>query len=315
MTEFSHPSDNCTVGSTELYRFYLSVMIVEFIVALPLNLSVIYIFIFKLKFWKSKSNNIFLFNLVLADILLLICLLIRTDTFWRGERRSGNSVMCSVVLFLLFLNRGASITFLTVVSIDRYLSVVHSGLKNTLKIRQRSVIISVLIWALLLVLTTPAMLKTFDCCDSNEDGSDIEDSTVTVVFRELVFFIQVLIPLPILIYCTTRITLKLREKTVGDRTKLQRAVFLVICVVLVFSICFVPSAISRTVLLVMRAKEFPTGEEITVQVYDGMMCLSYLNCLLDPIVYCLSSTKFKKLYIATYLSFLLKKEHHANHEI
>ncbi|XP_026855470.1 12-(S)-hydroxy-5,8,10,14-eicosatetraenoic acid receptor [Electrophorus electricus] len=313
MMEFNHPSDNCTAGSKDLYVFYFSVMIIEFILALPLNLSVIYLFIFKLKFWKSKSNSIFLFNLVLADILLLICLPVRAYNFQRGERRSENNVVCRAVLFLLFLNRGASIAFLTVVSIDRYVSVVHLGLKNSLKIRQRSVLISVLIWIFLLPLTTPAMLKTFECCHSNEDADGSEDNTVTVVFRELVFFSQVLIPFAVLVYCATRITKRLRRKTVGDRTKLRKAVFLVISVVSVFSICFLPSAISRTVLLIMRARELPKAEEIAVQVYDGLMCLSYLDCLLDPIVYCLSSTKFKNLYLSTYLPILLKNRNPANH--
>ncbi|KAF7690526.1 12-(S)-hydroxy-5,8,10,14-eicosatetraenoic acid receptor [Silurus meridionalis] len=305
-----HASDNCTAGSKNLYTFYFSVMIVEFILALPLNLTVIYLFIFKLKFWKNKSNNIFLFNLVLADILLLICLPVRAYYFQRGERRSNNDVLCNSVLFMLFLNRGASIAFLTIISIDRFLSVVHPGIKNPFKIRKRSVLISVLVWVLLLPLTIPSMLSTFECCDTSSNSTE---NIPTEVFRELVFFTPVLIPFIILVYCAVRITNRLKQKTVGDRTKLKRAVFLVILVVLVFSFCFWPSAISRLVLLVVRVQELPRAEEIAVQVYDGLMCLSYLDCLLDPIVYCLSSTKFKNLYISTYLPFLMKAQHAEHH--
>lgn len=312
-----HTSDNCTAGSKDLYTFYSSVMIGELILALPLNLTVIYLFIFKLKFWKSKSNNIFLFNLVLADILLLICLPVRAYYFKRGERRSNSNVICRAVLFMLFLNREASIAFLTIISIDRYLSVVHPRLKNPFKIRRRSVLVSVLVWVLLLPLTIPSMLTTFECCNNNETDEEhfrgMAENAVTESFRELVFFAPVLIPSVILVYCTIRITNRLKEKTVGDRTKLRRAVFLVTLVVLVFALCFWPSAISRFVLLVVRVKEFPRAEEIAIQVYDGLMCLSYLDCLLDPIVYCLSSTKFKHLYIATYLPFLMKGQHVEHH--
>lgn len=297
-------SDNCTAGNKDLYTFYFSVIIVEFSLALPLNLTVIYLFIFKLKFWKSKSNNIFLFNLVLADILLLICLPVRAYNFQRGERRSNNNNVCKSMIFMLFLNRGASIAFLTIISIDRYMSVVHPGIKNPLKLRKRSFLISTLVWILLLPLTIPSMLNPFECCNSNETATD-----VTVTFRELVFFTPVLIPSVILVYCTIRITNRLKEKSVGDRTKLRRAVFLVTLVVLVFVFCFWPSAISRLVLLVVRVEELQVAENIAEQVYDGLMCLSYLDCLLDPIVYCLSSTKFKHLYIATYLPFLMKGQH------
>ncbi|KAG9283043.1 hydroxycarboxylic acid receptor 2 [Astyanax mexicanus] len=302
--EAIHPSDNCTARNPDLYMFYFSVMIVEFILALPLNISVMYVFIFKLKFWKSKSNNIFLFNLVLADILLLICLLVRADSFRKGERRSENNVTCRAVLFLLFLNRGASIAFLTVVSINRYFSVVHPGIKNPLKVLKRSVIISCLIWAFLLPMTIPTMLKTFECCNTDEG---MEDKVVIDILREVVFFSQVLIPFAVLVYCTVRIINRLKMKSVGDRTKLRRAVFLVISVMLVFSVCFLPSAISRMVLLIMRGRQVLRAEEIAVQVYDGLMCLSYLDCLLDPIVYCLSSTKFKNVYLSTYLPCLVKE--------
>lgn len=308
-----HPSDNCTAGSKDLYKFYFSVMIVEFILALPLNLSVIYLFIFKLKFWKSKSNNIFLFNLVLADILLLICLPVRAYYFQRGERRSNNKTLCQSVLFMLFLNRGASIAFLTIISINRYFSVVHPGIKNPFKIRKRSVLISVLVWVVLLPLTIPSLLTSFECCNDETDGTPSTESSITITFRELVFFTPVLIPSIILVYCTIKITNRLKEKTVGDRTKLRRAVFLVTLVVLVFVFCFWPSAISRLVLLMFRRQKLSEAEEIAVQVYDGFMCLSYLDCLLDPIIYCLSSTKFKHVYMSTYLPFLMKGQHVEHH--
>ncbi|XP_076128716.1 12-(S)-hydroxy-5,8,10,14-eicosatetraenoic acid receptor-like [Alosa pseudoharengus] len=305
MESTMHPSDNCTVETKPLYVFYSVVVIVEFVLALPLNLTVIYLFIFKLKFWKTNTNNIFLFNLVLADILLLICLPVKAYSFQMGERRSQNEVVCKAMLFMLFLNRGASIAFLTVISIDRYFNVVHPRKKNFLKILKKSPHISILIWFLLLPLTIPTMLKTFECCNSL--GREDENLT-TDIFREIVFFTQILIPFIVLVFCTAQIVNRLKKKTVGDRTKLRRAVFLVTSVMLVFSLCFLPCTISRMVLLLVRVKEYPEAEAIAVQVYDGLMCLSYLDCLLDPLVYCLSSTKFKTLYLEHYLPFLIGKD-------
>ncbi|XP_063079291.1 12-(S)-hydroxy-5,8,10,14-eicosatetraenoic acid receptor [Engraulis encrasicolus] len=296
-----HAIDNCTAEEPKLYVFFSSVMIVEFILALPLNLTVLYLFIFKLKFWKTNSNNIFLFNLVLADILLLICLPVKAHNFLHGERRSNNKVVCEAMLFMLFLNRGASIAFLTVISIDRYLNVVHPGKKNFLKILKKSPQISILIWVLLLPLTTPTMLQNFDCC--NSFGRDKDNATD--ILREIVFFTQILIPFIVLVFCTSRIVNRLKKKTVGDRTKLRRATFLVTSVMLVFSLCFLPCTIARMVLLIVRVQEYEYAEMIAVQVYDGLMCLSYLDLLLDPLVYCLSSTKFKSLYLEHYLPFLI----------
>lgn len=154
---------DCEASDKTLYKFYAAAMIVIFILALPLNASILYLFIFKLKFWKSNSNNIFLFNLVLADILLIFCLPVIAYNYIQGERRIENDAGYKAMLFMLFLNRGGSIAFLTVISIDRYLHVVHHGRRNLLKVLKKSALISILIWLFLVPLTIPTMLKNFDC--------------------------------------------------------------------------------------------------------------------------------------------------------
>ncbi|XP_033931694.1 12-(S)-hydroxy-5,8,10,14-eicosatetraenoic acid receptor [Pseudochaenichthys georgianus] len=304
--------EDCLATNKALYKFYAAVTIMIFILALPLNASVLHLFIFKLKFWKSNTNNVFLFNLVLADILLLFCLPIKAYNFIQGERRSDNDTVCKAMLFMLFLNRGASIAFLTVTSIDRYFNVVHPGRKNLLRALKKSPHISILIWLLLLPLTIPTMLKNFDCCNSHgknpEDApEDILIKDVVDSLREVVFFTQILIPFVILVYCTVHIVNRLRKKTVGNRTKLKRAVFLVTSVMVVFSLCFLPCTIARMILLIARVQEWPLPQQDTAALlFDGLMVLSYIDCLLDPLVYCFGSTKFKGLYCSTYFPFLVK---------
>lgn len=310
--------EDCEATHKNLYKFYAAVMIIIFILALPLNASVIHLFVFKLKFWKTSTNNVFLFNLVLADILLLFCLPIKANNFINGERRSKDDVVCKAMLFMLFLNRGASIAFLTVTSIDRYFNVVHPGRKNLLKALKKSPHISILIWVLLIPLTVPTMLKNFDCCNSlrsAEDEDDPKQKNDTLIkdvvdgMREAVFFTQILIPFVILVYCTVHIVNRLRKKTVGDKTKLRRAVFLVTSVMVVFSICFLPCTIARMVLLIVRVEDAPDKiQDKAAVAFDGLMVLSYMDCLLDPLVYCFCSTKFKALYLSNYFPCLVKGE-------
>lgn len=298
--------EDCETPHDKLYKFYAAVMIIIFILALPLNASVLHLFIFKLKFWKSNTNNVFLFNLVLADILLLFCLPIKAHNYIYGKRRSRDEAMCKAMLFMLFLNRGASIAFLTVTSIDRYFNVVHPGRKNLLKALKKSPLISIVIWIMLLPLTIPTMHKDFECCNSLAgNASTVKD--VVDSLRETVFFSQILIPFVILVYCTVRIVNRLRKKTVGDRTKLKRAVFLVTTVMVVFSFCFLPCTLARMVLLIARVEEWAENlQDKAAVAFDGLMVLSYMDCLLDPLVYCFCSTKFKGLYLANYFPFLYK---------
>lgn len=125
--------------------------------------------------------------------------------------------------------------------------------------------------------------------------------------REVVFFTQIIIPFIILVYCTVRIVNRLRKKTIGDTTKLKRAVVLVTTVMVVFSLCFLPCALARMVLLITRVQEAPEAVQDKAAVaFDGLMVLSYMDCLLDPLVYCFCSTKFKSLYLSNYFPYLVK---------
>lgn len=127
-------------------------------------------------------------------------------------------------------------------------------------------------------------------------------------FFKVVFFTQIIIPFIVLVYCTVRIVNRLRKKTVGERTKLRRAVWVVMSVVVVFSICFLPCTIARAVLLSFRLQKWQAEEDVAVQVYDSLMVLSYIDCLLDPLVYCFCNSGFKDAYISTFCPTCLQKK-------
>lgn len=79
-------------------------------------------------------------------------------------------------------------------------------------------------------------------------------------------------------------------------------------VVVVFSICFLPCAIARAVLLGVRLQNLQQAEDLVVQVYDGLMVLSYMDCLLDPLVYCFCNSGFKDAYISTFCPSVLRQK-------
>ncbi|KAM9354306.1 12-(S)-hydroxy-5,8,10,14-eicosatetraenoic acid receptor-like isoform 1-T1 [Pholidichthys leucotaenia] len=297
--------DHCNTPNNVTYQALSWVMVGEFVFGLPLNLSVLYIFIFRFKFWKN--NSIFLFNIVVADCLLVGCLPFKIYYYQHGKRRSSNDTECKTMLFMLFLNRGASIAFLITLSLDRYFQVVHLGRRNCVKVFKKSPQISIFIWLLLLPLTIPTMLKTFDCCNSHGREKETPAHDVTDTFREIVFFSQLIIPFFILLFCTTRIVNRLRKKTVGEKTKLRRAVCVVLSVIVVFSFCFLPCAIARAVLLYVRLQEWQAAENVVVQWYDSLMVLSYTDCLLDPLVYCFCNSGFKNAYVSTFCPAILQK--------
>lgn len=129
----------------------------------------------------------------------------------------------------------------------------------------------------------------------------------SLVFQ-IVFFGQIIFPFIVLVYCTVRIVKRLKRKTVGDKTKLRRAVSVVLYVVFIFSFCFLPCAIARAVLLTVRCMENQSAENVVVQIYDSLIVLSYIDCLLDPMVYCFCNTGFKNAYISNFCPLSLQEK-------
>jgi hypothetical protein len=109
----------------------------------------------------------------------------------------------------------------------------------------------------------------------------------------------------VLVYCTVHNVNTLKKKTLGNKAKLHRAVFLVSSVVLVFSVCFLPCIIARIELLIVRIKDQHNAETIAVQIYGVLMVLSYSDCLLDQLVYCFCYSGFTDVYMSNSCPYLL----------
>lgn len=105
------------------------VLIVDITLGLLGNITALWIFCFKLKAWNP--NNLFLFNLVIADFLVLLSLPLRVDALLRGHWVFGDG-LCRLNLFLMFTNRSASIGLMTVVAVYRYFKVRTRGSDDSL---------------------------------------------------------------------------------------------------------------------------------------------------------------------------------------
>lgn len=80
----------------------------------------LWIFCLKLKSWNP--NNLFLFNLVIANFRSLVSLPLRIDALLQCHWLFGD-VVCRINLFLMFSNGSASIALMTLMAIYRYFKV------------------------------------------------------------------------------------------------------------------------------------------------------------------------------------------------
>ncbi|XP_039594533.1 hydroxycarboxylic acid receptor 2-like [Polypterus senegalus] len=287
---------HCLIQQTNAAIIVTPVLIIEFIFGMPGNAMALWIFGSSLK--KRKPLTVYLLNLVLADLLLIISLPFRIDSNMRKEHWIFEDIFCRINLFTLALNRSASIGFMTLVAVDRYFKIVlpHHRL-NRLSIKY-SVAISFIVWALVLALRCPLLSKNHIYVSGNMSLCRSFSHTIDLTFEKKlhygVYILEFFIPFGILIFCTFRIIWILKFRQLDKSNKVQKAIKVLVLILLCFTICFLPGILSGlTALLII--KFFPSAckaYNISAMLFSVSIAFTYLNSVLDPIIYCFSSSLF-----------------------
>ncbi|XP_041722641.1 hydroxycarboxylic acid receptor 2 [Coregonus clupeaformis] len=273
------------------------VLIIELLVGLPGNGVALWIFTCRLKTWRA--NTLFLFNLVLADFLLLICLPFRIDNLFRGEHWVFGQAWCRINLFMLAVNRSASIAFMTTVAFDRYFKVVHPHHRINHMTSTQAGWVAGVIWAVVISLRLPLLATDL----LKQEGSMClcrSFSSYTVIppaiqLHYMVFIWEFFLPLLLLLFCSARIFCILRQRQLDKEQKVRRAIRVVGLIVAVFVLCFFPGIATGMVSLYI--KKFRPRDCVSYNMAGQLFSLSigftYLNSTLDPVIYCLSSSMFR----------------------
>ncbi|XP_041059392.1 hydroxycarboxylic acid receptor 1-like [Carcharodon carcharias] len=281
---------------TTLIKIAKPLLLVEFILGSIGNAIALWIFCFRMKPWKPST--IYLFNLTIADFLLMCCLPFRLAYYANQKDWIFGDVACRMLLFMVSLNRAGSIAFLTLVAIDRYFKVVlpHHKL-NSMSQRYATVGVT-FIWALMILMTSYLLFERHVFEQKNltycESFNLYESFNVAATWHDMFFVIEFVGPLCIILFCTFSIISKLQHKKSEIRRKYKKAIRIVIIVVIVFILCFLPSNIGRLVVLAQSSKfENSEAYKAAIEGFYITLCLTYINSMLDPIVYYFSSSKFK----------------------
>ncbi|KAJ7989227.1 hypothetical protein DPEC_G00317310 [Dallia pectoralis] len=297
---------------------------VVFILGLAANIYVLFV-LHRLREAQTMNEiRIYMANLTVADLLFVSAL-----PFWIGYyHRRGNWVygdpLCRVTGTFFFINTYCSILFLTAISVNRYWAVTRpldAALSNSWR---RGAVISAVIWALTLAMSVPYMVKPgvnedknkFRCFEGYQRNTDGEKRTVAATHLVivgcfiLVFFIVVVCNLLIarvLLYQSPRQTHGSSfRKPRGVKTQ---ALQMLCAVVGVFVICFLPHHLvqypwSLAVLQIQEGWGSHGWSGATRQwlndAHQVTLMLMGLNCLLDPVVYCFATRRFR-LYVKGHL--------------
>ncbi|XP_062319834.1 hydroxycarboxylic acid receptor 2-like [Osmerus eperlanus] len=289
-------SSNCITTQNLVVKVLPPVLIIEMLVGLPGNLIALWIFSCRLKVWRP--NTLFLFNLVLADFLLLISVPFRIDNLFRGENWVFGDTWCRINLFMLAVNRSSSIAFMTAVAMDRYFKVVHPHHRINRMTSTQAKWVAVGIWMVVISLRIPLLAtkllqkhKDKLLCRSFNHYKVIPPS---IMLHYIVFIGEFFFPLLLLLFCSARIACILRQRQMDREQKVRRAVRVVLVIVLVFVTCFMPGIATGLAGMALKAVGANcAANHLAAQLFSLSIGFTYMNSALDPIIYCFSSSMFR----------------------
>uniref|UniRef100_H2YCB6 G-protein coupled receptors family 1 profile domain-containing protein n=1 Tax=Ciona savignyi TaxID=51511 RepID=H2YCB6_CIOSA len=268
------------------------------------NLMVIFV-ILVLREYKKSVTHWYVLQLAIADSLFLLTL-----PFKMVEDIHGNWIysewMCKGKETLLFLNYYASILFLVVMSIDRYIAVCHTFSTSLQKLRRPavSVLITAVTWLIALLMCIPIMLYSFKV---GQKGSCIcryachywTRPRGWTVFNMFNFVVMFLIPFWVMVACYGLIIHRssCRGRKHSSRSDRDRRRVTIMCASLVacFVFCWLPFHavhMAKIAGIMVPISRVTLENRIFIVLPVVGSLLAYLNSALNPYLYSFLGTSF-----------------------
>ncbi|KAF5924379.1 hypothetical protein HPG69_018780 [Diceros bicornis minor] len=297
--------DPLSSNQTEPYYDLTSNAVLTFIyfvvciIGLCGNTLVIYVI---LRYAKMKTiTNIYILNLAIADELFMLGLPFLAMQVALVHWPFGKAI-CRVVMTVDGINQFTSIFCLTVMSVDRYLAVVHP-IKSAKWRRPRTAkMINVAVWGVSLLVILPIMIYAGlrsnqwgrSSCTINWPGESGAWYTGFIIYT---FILGFLVPLTIICLCYLFIIIKVKSSGIrvgsSKRKKSEKKVTrMVSIVVAVFIFCWLPFYIFNVSSVSVAISPTPALKGM----FDFVVVLTYANSCANPILYAFLSDNFKKSF-------------------
>lgn len=292
----------CAVNGTALQSVLPPLLFSGFILGAVGNGFALWIFFFHLKPWKSST--VLLFNLAMADFLLIMVLPLRATYYISNLEWNFGKPFCNIILFMFAMNRTGSTLFLMAIAVDRYIRVVHPHHPINFLNVSKAMCGAAALW--LLAISMCAHIFAIKHTDTTTCESFMFDSEhySHLTWHNFVFLFSFLVPLLVILYCTVKILVHLRGRQLAQQAKIKKALFFIVVVVVLFIICFLPSNVTQLIVWYKMNKAIssalPKNEvcatmEHLIAVFYMTLSFTYLNSILDPVVYYFSSPAVKNI--------------------
>ncbi|XP_029442883.1 atypical chemokine receptor 2 [Rhinatrema bivittatum] len=259
------------------------------------NILLFYILIKYVK--KKRMMEVYLMNLAVSDLLFVITL-----PFWSVYIASDwvfGSELCKIVSAVYTMNFYSGIMFVTCMSLDKYLEIVHAWSNKNLRTLAKGSLVSLVIWTISILLAVPDLvfsrLQIHDGRRLCYPNYGEQNSVWKLLLKLLQIGLGFLLPFICLGFFYSRIACVL--VIYGSQTK-KRALQVVITLVAVYFVLWFPYNVVLFLhflqdLHVNYGCETSKHIDYAIQVTES---LAFTHCCLNPLLYAFVNKRFR-LYI------------------
>ncbi|XP_034468114.1 free fatty acid receptor 2-like [Hippoglossus hippoglossus] len=277
----------------------LSVYIITFVLGFPANILAFYTFCQKVR-QKPTPIDILLLNLTISDLLFLLFLPFKMQEVMNKMVWDMPYILCPLSGFVFYMTIYNSTSFLTAVSVDRYLGVafpIHYSVKRR---PMYAVAASIFFWIFSFVHLSIVFIVPFIGHVDSPNSTKGNNASVTGDKKEVCYQnfteaqLNVLLPvrlelcvvlfcIPLLIcsFCYINFIRILSKLQHIDRRRRLRAIGMALGTLLVFALCFGPYNVSHIVgYITWKSPDWR----------DKALLCSTFNACLDPLIFYFSSS-------------------------
>lgn len=312
ITTVANKEINLTCGMSGTHEFIFTLVPIVYgcnfvigIVGNSMVVAVIYCYM-KLK----TVANIFVLNLAVSDLTFLITLPMWATFTATGYHWPFGGFLCKASAGLAIFNLYTNMFFLTALSIDRYLAIVHPVRSRRFRTVTYAHITCVVIWLVAVVLSVPTALTrdVYSILNYNNtvcgilhgvNENAMKMSELLLPISLMKSILGFLVPFGIIITCYCligRALMGARHIQKSSRSHDDEVLHMLAAAVLAFFLCWAPHQVFHLMQVVtqLHHRENCTLLEIIDTAMPFTICIAYFNSCVNPIVYSFVGRNFRK---------------------
>ncbi|XP_039972799.1 C-C chemokine receptor type 2 isoform X2 [Xiphias gladius] len=247
-----------------------------------------------LRYIKLKTmTDVCLLNLALSDLILAVSL-----PLW--AHYSQNLASCKLTTGVYQVGFYSGTLFVTLMSVDRYLAIVHVVSAMRTRTLHYGITASITIWVIAVVMAIPQTV--FASLEIDDDDKSFQCLPLYPVDRQQFWkmlqnfsenTVGIFVCLPIMIFCYVQILVVLSKSRNSKKDKAVKLIFTIVCV---FVVCWVPYNVTvflQTLQLFEILNTCIASKAINSAMgFAEIIALSH--CCVNPVIYAFVGEKFRK---------------------